>query len=169
MDDQPKSGNENQAKSVAPIVITTIIATLVVVGIVWVIFSSSSSPLTQQQSVTSNSEANPSVQTQLPNQAAPQQPAPSQNVAPVVQQPRYYTPMNFSPAAEAQRASFVNSCTSSGGTWGKCNCDFDYFIYNYGVIWLINENVYINVNGASSPEFRSASQSANQSCSVWSN
>jgi flagellar basal body-associated protein FliL len=107
MDDQPKSGNENQAKSVAPIVITTIITTLVVVGIMWLIFSSSSSPSTQQQSVASNNEVNPNTQTQQAAQAAPQQPVPTQNTAPVVQQPRYYTPMTFSPTAEAQRASGV--------------------------------------------------------------
>lgn len=142
-----------------------IIVAIVLGIIIGVAYSSSA---TQQGGVSSDG-TNPSVQTQQPVQAAPQQSVPSQNTAPVVQQPRYYTPMTFSPTAEAQRSSFVNSCTSSGGTWGKCNCDFDYFIYNYGVIWLINENAYINVNGASSPEFRSASQSANQSCSVWSN
>jgi hypothetical protein len=79
MDDQPKSGNENQAKSVAPVVIATIIATLVVVGIIWLIICSSSSPSTQQQGAASNNEVNPSAQTQPTAQAAPQQPAQPQN------------------------------------------------------------------------------------------
>jgi hypothetical protein len=84
-------------------------------------------------------------------------------------QPSYYTPMTFSPAVEAQRSSFVNSCTSSGGTWGKCNCDFDYLISNHGLVWLIDESAYVDVNGVASSEFRSSAQLAAQSCSVYSN
>lgn len=83
--------------------------------------------------------------------------------------PRYYTPTTFSANAEAQRNSFVNGCTSSSNTWGKCNCGFDYLIHNYGVIWLIQENAYVNVNGVASPELRSASLDAYKSCSVFSN
>lgn len=149
-------------------VIVMIMAIFVVIGILWLI-GSNSSPATQKQNVASNSEANPSIQTQPTAKVAPQQSAPPQYKAPVVRQPSYYTPMTFSPTAEDQRSSFVNSCTSSGGTWGKCNCDFDYVIENYGVIWLIDANAYINVNGAASPQFRAVAQQAAQSCSEWDN
>ncbi len=83
--------------------------------------------------------------------------------------PSYYTPMTFSTAVEAQRSSYVNGCTSSGGMWGKCNCAFDYLISNYGLVWLINENAYVNVNGVASTELRSASLDAYKYCSVYSN
>jgi hypothetical protein len=79
MENQPKKSEENKAKSITPVVITTIIATLIVVGIVWLVFSSGSSPSAQEQSVASNNGTNPSVQTQSPAQAAPQQPAQPQN------------------------------------------------------------------------------------------
>jgi hypothetical protein len=99
----------------------------------------------------------------FPSQSIQNQP---QSQAPTPQ-PSYYTPMTFSPTAEAQRSSWDNGCTSKGTSLNYCNCTFDYLIYNYGVIWLIQENAYINVNGAASPEFRSASQSASQYCSAW--
>ena len=88
---------------------------------------------------------------------------------PVTSNYSYYTHMTFSTAVEAQRSSYVNGCTSSGGMWGKCNCGFDYLISNYGLVWLIDEEAYINVNGVSSPELRSASLNATRYCSVYSN
>ncbi len=87
-------------------------------------------------------------------------------------QPSYYTPMTFSSAVEAQRSSFVYGCESAGtivNTWGKCNCNFDYLINNYGLVWLINEEAYINVNGVASPEYRSEALDAYKYCSAFSN
>jgi hypothetical protein len=74
MNEQPKNSEKNKAKSTAPVVITTIIVTVVLVGIMGLIFGSSSSPSAQQQSITSNSEANPSVQTQPSTPFTPQPP-----------------------------------------------------------------------------------------------
>lgn len=120
--------------------------------------SSNQSPTTENQIDTP-----PATQSQQQVQAPTPKPS---YVAPA---PRYYTPMTFSSAVEAQRNSYVNGCTSSGGMWGKCNCGFDYLINNYGLVWLINEQAYINVNGAASPQLRSASLSATNYCSIYSN
>ena len=312
MEDQQKSNEENKTKSVTSVIIITIIATLIVVGVAWLIFGSSSSPSTQQQNVSVTNNATPNAQTSplsinqlqsatIPDFSKSSQPmvtlengkydfgggnSPESHIAldtdkssyatgdfnndglsdiaavvtfngggtgvfyyltvflndngtpkyltaaplgdrttinkitfvngtfsvdiitqgpndpmccgtlhetlhfklqndtlvsidneptaPVTPQvaPQYnhnYTPMTFSPTAEAQRSSWDNGCTSKGASLNYCNCTFDYLIYNHGAIWLIQENVYINVNGVSSPEFRSAVQSAAQSCSAWSN
>ncbi|HUC01906.1 MAG TPA: hypothetical protein VMA75_03300 [Candidatus Paceibacterota bacterium] len=126
--------------------------------------------LNNQEQLT-NTSANNSIQQLTQTSSAVQIQPQVQNatVQPSYDYPHNYTPMTFSPAAESQRNSFVNGCTSSGGTWGKCNCDFDYLIENYGVVWLIDANAYINVNGAASPQYRVIAQQAAQSCSEWSN
>lgn len=159
MDDQQKNSEENKAKSVTPVVMATIIATLAVVGIMWLISSSSFSPSTQQQSIISNSEVNPS------EKAQPLIQAPSQNAAPAVKRLSYYAPMTFPPNVETQRGSFVNSCTSSGGTPNYCNCSFDYLISNYGLIWLIEANANYEVSGV----IPSQLHSSQQYCSAWNN
>jgi hypothetical protein len=76
--------------------------------------------------------------------------------------------MTFSPTAEAQRSSWNSGCTPNGTNLNYCNCTFDHAINNHGLIWIIEENAYINVNGAASPEMRSEAQAANQACAAWS-
>jgi hypothetical protein len=138
-----------------------IIVAIVLGIIIGVAYSSSA---TQQGGVSSDG-TNPSVQTQQPVQAAPQQSVPSQNTAPVVQRLSYYAPMTFPPNIEAQRGSYVNSCTSAGATSNYCNCSFDYLISNYGLIWIIEANANYEASGVIPPQFHSAQRY----CSAWNN
>jgi hypothetical protein len=148
----------------------TIVVVIVVIVLVWVAYLIGQSSNNQPQTVaTSTSSNNTSAQSVTQPSSAVQSQQQSQAPTP---QPVYYTPMTFSAAVEAQRSSFVNGCESAGttaNTWGKCNCNFDYLINNYGLVWLINEEAYINVNGAASPEYRSEALAAYKYCSAYSN
>jgi hypothetical protein len=145
----------------------TILLVMVVIILVWIAYfigqSSNNQPQPVATSTSAQAVAQPSPTAQSQQQSQAPTPAP---------QPVYYTPMTFSPAVEAQRSSFVNGCESAGttaNTWGKCNCNFDYIINNYGLVWLINEEAYINVNGAASPEYRAEALAAYKYCSAYSN
>lgn len=170
MTEQPTKETKEKS-SVVGVVIVTIIVTLIAVGIVSAISNTNSQNPNQSNAVAS------STQNQTGQQSAPAPVTPTANeqatpsVSPTLQ-PSYYAPMTFSPAVEAQRSSFVNGCESAGttaNTWGKCNCNFDYIISNYGLVWLINEEAYINVNGVASPEYRSEALAAYKYCSVFDN
>ena len=143
-----------------PIVVILVLTLIGLGG--YVLFSKSSDNNSPNPATTSIQLPQTDNQT-IPTATVQAQP---QNTTP--QPPRYYTPMTFAPTAESQRSSFVNACMSHE-SWGICNCNFDYIINNYGVIWLINENAYININGAGSGEFRSEALDASKYCSVFSN
>ncbi len=142
-------------------ILTIVVVTILIISAYFIGKNSNSPTQTSTNTVATEQPVQPKI---VVNQF-------QQNQTPLPQssRPLYYTPMTFSANAEAQRNSYVNGCISTGGNSNFCNCSFDYLIYNYGVIWLINENAYIDVNGASSPELRSASQVALQRCSIWSN
>src|ERR1700722_13807497 len=97
----------------------TIVVVIVVIILVWVAYFIGQSSNNQPQSVATPTSGNTQSVAQPPSTVQNQQE--SQTPAPTPQ-PSYYTPMTFSPAVEAQRSSFVNSCASTGDTWGKCNC-----------------------------------------------
>jgi hypothetical protein len=77
MEDQPKKSEENKAKSITPVVITTIIATLIVVGIVWIASRLDTPPILQNQST--------------PSATAPTQTASS----PVIPSPQQTQPVSY--------------------------------------------------------------------------
>jgi hypothetical protein len=76
MDEQPKKSGENKAKSVAPVVITTIIVALVVVGVIAAVFNSNTSQGSPSQSILSAI-----VPTQTTSSPASQSTQPTQQVS----------------------------------------------------------------------------------------
>ncbi len=155
---------EEKKSSLLPILLT-----ILIVGIVTALIISAaqnSSDNTSQPATIITASTTP---TPIPSSKTPVAQSDIPAPRPSYVAPKYYVPMTFAPAAESQRDSFVNGCLNSGGTWGKCNCNFDYIINNYGVVWLINENAYINVNGVASPEFRAEALNAVEYCSAYSN
>jgi hypothetical protein len=74
MNDLQKDSDANKAKSIAPVVVITIIATLVVIGIAWAILKPSPPQISQNQSIPSATA--PTQPTSSPTNQSPQQTQP---------------------------------------------------------------------------------------------